>query len=243
MNMDNIDEEDVKKLIKALNEQRAICDTHSVNAGLSDYRFFTYHANYNSWQFYTQAGQEVVSNTVSSIAAMTGIALLLMPHWSAALFVFPLIVTLYVDLVGVMQWAGVSINPVNYIALVMSIGLLVDFVLHVLLRFYEAPGNRREKTIVLLKTMGSSILIGAVTTFLGTMPLAFSASDVFYTIFIAFLALVVLGSLHGLILLPVILSMIGPEVEIPVVSKTREKMRSIGASPDKELEDLESVHA
>jgi Niemann-Pick C1 protein len=239
MNMDNIDEEDVKKLIKALNDQRAICDTQSVNAGLSDYRFFTYHANYNSWQFYAQVGQEVVSNTVSSIAAMTGIALLLMPHWSATLFVFTLIVTLYVDLMGVMQWAGVSINPVSYIALVMSIGLLVDFVIHVLLRFYEAPGNRHEKTIVLLKTMGSSILIGAVTTFLGTMSLAFSTSDIFYTIFIAFLALVVLGSTYGLILLPVILSMIGPEVEIPVVSKTREKMRSIGASPDKELDDLE----
>jgi Niemann-Pick C1 protein len=253
MRMDNVDEDQVKELIKALNDQRSISDAQPVNAGLSDYRFFTYDANYRIWQFYAQAGQEVISNTLSSIAAMTGIALLLMPHWSAAFFVFPLIVVLYVDLMGVMQWAGVSINPVSYVALVMSIGLLVDFVIHVLLRFYEARGNRHEKTVEMLKTMGASILIGAVTTFLGTLPLAFSTSDIFYTIFIAFLGLVVLGSTHGLVLLPVLLSMIGPEVEIPVVSTTRLEhvshasqqcgTQETGVISDDALNDSESAHA
>jgi Niemann-Pick C1 protein len=232
MTMDNVDEEEVKDLIKALNDQWSISDAQPVNSGWSDYCFFTYDLSYHVWQFYAQVGQEVISNTVSSIAAMTGIALLLMPHWSAAFFVFPLIVVLYVDLMGVMQWAGVSINPVSYIALVMSIGLLVDFVIHVLLRFYEAPGNRCEKIVDVLRTVGSSVLLGAVTTFLGTIPLAFSTSDIFHTIFIAFLALVVLGSTHGLILLPVVLSMIGPEVSIAIVSKTRLKHVSHASQQD-----------
>jgi Niemann-Pick C1 protein len=154
---------------------------------------------------------------------------------------------------GVMQWAGVSINPVSYIALVMAIGLLVDFVIHVLLRFYEAPGNRREKIVDVLKTVGSSVLLGAVTTFLGTMPLAFSTSDIFHTIFIAFLALVVLGSTHGLILLPVVLSMIGPEVSIAVGSKSHSKhvshaplqdeKRRVEVALDDGHDDLDSVHA
>jgi predicted RND superfamily exporter protein len=46
----------------------------------------------------------------------------------------------------------------------MSIGLLVDFLLHVLLRFYEGTGNRVEKTVEMLHTMGSSVLIGGITT-------------------------------------------------------------------------------
>jgi hypothetical protein len=55
-------------------------------------------------------------------------------------------------------------------------------------------------------------------TVLGTLPLAFSTSDIFQTVFIAFLALVVLGVSHGLLLLPVILSFIGPEDHVVLSS-------------------------
>jgi Niemann-Pick C1 protein len=160
------------------------------------------------------SAEEMLLTTVLSVAAVTGVTLLLVPHWTAAFFVFPLISVLYIDLLGVMQWAGISINPTSYISLVMSVGLLVDFILHVLLRFYESHGNRKEKVVSMLETMGSSILIGGITTFLGTLPLAFSSSSIFGTIFITFLGLVTLGASHGLILLPVILSLIGPEEHI-----------------------------
>jgi Niemann-Pick C1 protein len=62
--------------------------------------------------------------------------------------------------------------------------------------------------------MGASILIGGISTFLRTLPLAFSSSEIFTTIFITFMGLVTLGCGHGLILLPVILSTIGPEDQI-----------------------------
>jgi Niemann-Pick C1 protein len=152
------------------------------------------------------------------VTAVTAVAFLLVPHWTAAFFILPLISLLYVDLLGVMQWAGVDINPISYITLVLSIGLMVDFLMHLLLKYYESTGNRREKTVETLRTMGASILIGAVSTFLGTLPLAFASSSIFSTVFWAFLGLVTLGSAHGLILLPVILSIIGPEDQ-PLVQK------------------------
>merc|ERR1712176_676701 len=52
---------------------------------------------------------------------------------------------------------------------------------------------------------------GAISSFLGAVPLAFSASALFFTIFVAFLGMVLLGSAHGLILLPVLLSIFGPQ--------------------------------
>lgn len=119
-----------------------------------------------------------------------------------------------------MQWFGVSINAVSYVTLVMSIGLLVDFVMHVLLRYYESPGNRYEKTVDMLQTMGASILVGSISTFLGTLPLAFSSSEIFSTVFVAFMGLVLMGASHGLILLPVVLSIIGPEDQIVTQSSS-----------------------
>ena len=109
------------------------------------------------------------------------------------------------------QLAGIHINGISVFALIMSIGLIVDYIMHVLLQYYEAQGsNRNEKTIETLGTVGTSVLAGGLSTFLGTMPLAFSTSEVFYTIFIVFLSLVIVGLAHGLVLLPVILSIFGP---------------------------------
>jgi predicted RND superfamily exporter protein len=116
-----------------------------------------------------------------------------------------------------MQLFGIHVNAVSYIALVMSIGLLVDYIMHVLLRYYESSGNRKDKTVEMLKTMGASVFIGGLSAFLGILPLAFSSSEIFTSaifLSLSFLGLVTLGCAHGLILVPVILSTFSPEDEI-----------------------------
>merc|ERR1712150_377597 len=98
-----------------------------------------------------------------------------------------------------------------YIGTVMSIGLMVDFVMHVTLRYLETAGtSRTAKTKESLETIGASLLVGGMGTILGVLPLAFSSSEIFFTVFIIFFGLILLGLLHRLVLLPVLLSMIGP---------------------------------
>jgi Niemann-Pick C1 protein len=222
--MDNVDVENVNEQVDALEDQSSVSGGQNINQGRGEWAFFTYDGIYNIWEFYAASVNEVIFTTVLGVASVTGITLIFVPHWSAAFFVLPLICILYVDLLGAMQWAGVHINAVSYISLVMSIGLMVDFLLHVLLRYYESPGNRKEKTLHTLETMGASVLVGGISTFLGTLPLAFSSSTIFYTVFVAFIGLVTLGCGHGLILLPIILSNFGPEdqIEPSKVSKTLE---------------------
>jgi Niemann-Pick C1 protein len=219
LTMDGADVEDVKAQVQALEDQYDVAKAQPVNKGRSDWLFFSYDEIYNIWEFYSASVDELIMNTVYGVASVAGVAFIFIPHWTASLFVFPLICMLYIDMLGALQWAGIHVNAVSYVTLVMSIGLLVDFVIHIILRYYESPGNRREKTVETLRSMGSSILIGGVSTFLGTLPLAFSTSEIFYTVFVAFLALVTIGVGHGLILVPVILSTIGPEDQLAYLSK------------------------
>ena len=93
----------------------------------------------------------------------------------------------------------------------MAIGLLVDFVMHILLRYYESSGTRVEKTVTTLETMGSSIFLGAASTLLGILCLSMSTSDILQDVFISCVGLVMFGILNGLIFLPVTLALVGPE--------------------------------
>ena len=88
---------------------------------------------------------------------------------------------------------------------------MVDYLVHILMRYYESEGGRRERVRHTLETMGSSVFVGGVSSLLGVSLLAFSTSQILNMVFVAVIGLVVLGILHGLVFLPVILSLIGPE--------------------------------
>lgn len=93
----------------------------------------------------------------------------------------------------------------------MSIGLLVDFNMHILLRYYESPcATRENKVRDALQTMGSSVVIGGLSTFLGVFPLLFSTSDLLKSLFYGFWGMVLVGCGHGVVLLPVLLAYMGP---------------------------------
>ena len=81
-----------------------------------------------------------------------------------------MICVLYLDLLGVLKWAGADINPVSYVSLVLSIGLMVDYLMYVLLCYYGSEGKREEKTIESLRTMGSSVLWVVSQPFLALSP-------------------------------------------------------------------------
>ena len=211
MSIDNINWEDVRSQVNALEDQRKVTAAQAINQDKDQWSFFTYHFTYDGWEFYSVMVDSLLDTTKIGISVVTVLALLFIPHWTAALFVLPMIIVLYVDLLGALQWAGIHINPVTYIAIVLSIGLMVDYLMHLLLRYYESKGNRREKTTQALQTIGISIFYGGMSTLLGTLPLAFSTSEIFLTLFFSFLFLVIIGCAHGLVLLPVVLSMFGPE--------------------------------
>lgn len=212
LNPKYLDLNDVSEQIDLLADQRAVSLAQPVNSGgLNNMKFFTFDALYFLWEFYTVAVEELIFTTLSGIVAVCLVGFVLIEHRSATAFVFPMILILYVDLLGTLQLAGLYINAVTYVCLVISIGLLVDFLMHVILRYYESEcTTREEKVKETLETMGASILVGGLSTFLGVIPLAFSTSVILRTVFTAFFAMVTLGLTHGLILLPVVLSLLGP---------------------------------
>ena len=118
-----------------------------------------------------------------------------MPHWTGILFVAPMVAVIYIDLMGFIQLFGIDVNGVTYVSLLMAIGLLVDYMMHVTLRYYETPesASRDAKVKDVLRTIGASVMLGGLSTFLGIVPLMFSASDIIFTFVVTFSGVVFLG--------------------------------------------------
>lgn len=106
----------------------------------------------------------------------------------------------------------IEINAVFVVNLVTSLGFGVEFCNHIGMNFMHQRGTREQRIRKALNEMGSSVVVGiASTKFLGVLVLAFAPSTLFRIYYFRmYLLIIILGVFNGLLVLPVLLSLIGP---------------------------------
>ncbi len=132
------------------------------------------------------------------------------------------VIMILVDIIGVMAVAGVSLNAVSLVNLVICVGIGVEFCAHIARAFMfpsksvmeRARHKFRGKDVrawTALVNVGGSVFSGiTITKFLGVTVLAFTRSKIFEIYYFRiWLALVILASTHALVFLPVALSFAG----------------------------------
>ena len=119
------------------------------------------------------------------------------------------------DLLLVAYLWGMQLNSISYTCLVMACGLAVDYCVHIghtfehLLHMHPALSTRDAAHLSVVR-MGSSVVQGGLTTFLGILVLAVSSSVAFRTFFQMIFSTVLLGIAHGIGLLPILLAYLTP---------------------------------
>lgn len=128
----------------------------------------------------------------------------------------------FVFVCNALSSVGTSINAVSVVNLLATVGLGVEFCIHTTHQFAFSQANRlgitgNDHTKYALATVGSSIISGiTLTKFCGIGVLAFAPSLLFRVYFFRmYMGIVVLGFFHGLVLLPVLLSLFGQKAEYP----------------------------
>lgn len=156
--------------------------------------------------------RELFLNVGLALAAVGFIVLLTVPSPLAALIITVNVGFCIVEILGFMHALGIAIDSVSVINIVLAVGLSIDYSAHVGHCFMAKGGkDRNERALEALADIGAAVLSGALTTFLAVVVLLFSKSYVFVTLSIQFALTVGLGVTHGLVLLPVLLSLLGPK--------------------------------
>uniref|UniRef100_A0A5F8HCG1 Patched 2 n=1 Tax=Monodelphis domestica TaxID=13616 RepID=A0A5F8HCG1_MONDO len=120
-----------------------------------------------------------------------------------------------VELFGIMGFLGIKLSAIPVVILVASVGIGVEFTAHVALGFLTATGSRDARSAQALEHMFAPVMDGAVSTLLGLLMLAGSDFDFIVRYFFVVLTVLTgLGLLHGLVLLPVLLSILGPPAQV-----------------------------
>lgn len=172
----------------------------------------TYHIMFEFIDQYEAIWPNVAQEIYSSIICMIGMALLLIPHPVCAVWVTFAILSIDVGVVGFMTLWGLNMDTISMITIIMSIGFSVDFSAHIayayVVNIREEPDDRVRKA---LGSLGWPVLQGGVATMLGVIFLADLNSYMIVSFFKTVFLVIAFGLLHGLIFLPVLLSLLMPK--------------------------------
>lgn len=209
---------------KMMLESRDIANSAAINC----FAFSPYFVAFE--QYVAILGQSLQSVGIA-LAAVFVITCIFMPHPVLILFVTVAVTMIMVGVFGYLLYIDVTLSSITMIHLIMSVGFSIDFTAHICHGYMiSAATERGERVKHAIDKTGAPIFHGAISSMLGIVVLFAAKSYIFRTFGIVMAFVLLFGITHALLLLPVILSWIGP-------------LRHISPESDRSMSSLRSKKA
>ncbi|KAI6171989.1 Protein patched-like protein 1 [Aphelenchoides besseyi] len=206
---------DTPIIVEMIKEIRAICDRYTEDgmAAFPTGIAFTFWEQYLHLSWYLFLAIVIIGTAVLLVISVT-----VFNPWAAAMVAI-VVVSMTIELSGFMGLVGVKLNPISAVTLITAVGIGVEFTAHVVLAFLTSLGTRDQRMVSAMEHMFVPVIHGGLSTLLGIVMLAFSEFEfIVVYFFVVMSALVIIGMINGLALLPVLLSLIGPPCEIKPIN-------------------------
>ncbi|XP_058128703.1 protein patched isoform X1 [Anopheles coustani] len=154
----------------------------------------------------------------AEFGAMFGAAMftfmLLLSLWGTLLVLFN-VLTLQIQLLGVMVLLGIKLSAIPAVMLIASVGLGVGYSANVALGFITSIGNRDRRVRLALEQSFAPTVHCVMTSVLSVSMLYTSSFEFVVRHFLwLLLSAIVIGAVNGLFFFPILLSLIGPGAEV-----------------------------
>ena len=205
--------------ISAYAAARRIASDISEQQGIKVFPYSKFYIFFDQYASIVDLAATLLGSALALILVVTSI---LLGSLATSLVVTLTVIMVVTDILGTMALAGVSLNAISLVNLVICVGIGVEFCAHVARAFMfpskavmEKARNkfrgRDARAWAALVNVGGSVFTGiTITKLLGVCVLAFTRSKIFEVYYFrVWLALVVWGATHALVFLPVALSLLG----------------------------------
>ncbi|XP_044763216.1 protein patched homolog 1-like [Coccinella septempunctata] len=195
--------------LPAMHKVREIAESANFTTG--DRFCTTWSVVFATWVTDEVIDIEVLRNLQLALLSVMICTLLLVADIQTCFWIFICVLLSMVNVCGFMQMWGLTIDLVSCIGLELAIGLCVDYATHIGHTFLTVNGSRRERAVRTMTSIGSAVVYGGLSTLIGVLMLSFSDAYIFQAFFKIFFLVISFGLYHGVIVMPVILSIVGPQ--------------------------------
>ena len=197
---------------KAMEDARAVVDAFerasTPTSAIADVSAFS--PDYVLWESYALQVSEMLVSMGLSLAVVFAVLCLFM-HAGVAVLLAVQIVIIDVCILGYMVFIHLKLHSVTTVCLIMAVGVAVDFGAHTAHGWLHDAGTTRiEKSVNCTAKLAMGLTTGALSTFLGVLPLAFAKVATSRIFFQMMAGVLLAGWGYGVVALPVVLSFIGP---------------------------------
>ncbi|CAG4991956.1 unnamed protein product [Parnassius apollo] len=199
-----------EEYIPAMNHVKNIVKSANISTG-DGYRS-VWSKVFANWVTDEIIAVEVERNIELALLCVMACTIILITNLQMCLWIFICVLLTIINVLGWMQRWGMTVDIVCCIGLELAIGLCVDYAAHVGHTFLTIPsGSRNDRAFETVTSIGSAVLLGGGSTLLSLSLLSMSKAYTFQSFFKIFLLVILFGLFNGLVFLPVILSLVGPD--------------------------------
>ncbi|XP_039747230.1 patched domain-containing protein 3 isoform X2 [Pararge aegeria] len=190
-----------KEMVKALRE---VVAQSPLNASV----FHPYFVFFDQFELVRPTS---IQNLCYGALMMMITSFIFIPNILCSLWVAFSIISIEIGVVGYMALWDINLDSISMINLIMCIGFSVDFTAHICYAYMASKAKYpKERVSECLYSLGLPIVQGSFSTILGVVALLLADSYIFSVFFKMVFMVIFFGAMHGLFLLPVLLSLFGP---------------------------------
>lgn len=172
---------------------------------------FAYSPSFIFFEQYVAVLPSTLQTVGIAVAAVFVVACVLMPNPFLIICIAMSLASIITGVLGFMHFWGLSLSSITMIHVIMSVGFSVDFSAHICHAFLTSEGrDRNARVCKALEMTAGPIFNSAFSSIVGIIMLILSESYVFISFFRVMLLVILFGLFHGLFVLPIVFSLVGP---------------------------------